>query len=88
MEMDALVNIHDEYQIELKMNYPLHQKHMKNFYDVHLYLFAPLSLGINPATYSKQQFYADLKTYIRVKTPTVPLSDILENNGNAPFEKL
>ncbi len=85
--MDAIVKVHDEYQIELKMNYPLPHGKTKSFYEVDLYFFAPFSLGINPGTYSKQQFYTDLKTHIRVKTPAMPLSGIAEN-GKGPLEKL
>jgi hypothetical protein len=76
--MDAAVTIHDDYQIELKLNYPLPKGRTKTFYEVGLFVFAPLSLGINPATYSKKQFYIDLQTYIRVKTPSIPLSRLTD----------
>jgi hypothetical protein len=74
--MEAIVNVHDEYQIELKMNYPLPQGNAKSSYEVDLYFFAATSLGINPGTYTKQQFYTDMQTHIRIKTPTIPLNDI------------
>lgn len=85
--MDATVTIHDDYQIELKLNYPLPQGPGKAFYEVGLYLFAPLSLGINPATYAKQQFYTDLQTYIRVKTPSIPLNRLADGEMT-PLGKL
>ncbi|HRR42029.1 MAG TPA: hypothetical protein P5244_12405 [Syntrophales bacterium] len=86
-EVDATVTIHDNYQIELKLNYPLRQGTGKTFYEVGLYLFAPTSLGINPGTYTKQQFYTDLQTYIRVKTPSIPLSRI-DNGETSPLGRL
>ncbi|MHB9098394.1 MAG: hypothetical protein ACYC5X_11315 [Syntrophales bacterium] len=85
--MEAIVTIHDDYQVELKLNYPLPRRSTKAFYEVGLYVFAPLSLGINPGTYVKHQFYTDLQTYIRVKTPSIPLSHITEGRMS-PLGKL
>lgn len=85
--MDAAVTIHDDYQIELKLNYPLPRESTKTFYEVGLFVFAPLSLGINPATYSKQQFYTDLQTYIRIKTPSIPLNRLADGE-TSPIGRL
>lgn len=85
--MDAAVTIHDDYQIELKLNYPLPRGSTKTFYEVGLFVFAPLSLGINPATYSKQQFYTDLQTYIRIKTPSIPLNRLADGE-TSPIGRL
>ena len=85
--MDAAVTVHDEYQIELKLKYPLPRGFSKTFYEVGFYVFAPMSLGINPASYSEQQFYTDLQTYIRIKTPSIPLNLVAET-GTAPLGRL
>ncbi len=71
--LEASIGIHDRYQVELKMGYTLPEEVRSTSYELDLYLYAPRSLGINPETYSKQQFYSDLQTYIRLKTPLVPL---------------
>ncbi len=71
--LEASIGIHDRYQIELKLGYTLPEEVRSTSYELDLYLYAPRSLGINPSTYSKQQFYTDLQTYIRLKTPLVPL---------------
>ena len=85
--MDVAVTIHDNYRIELKVNYPLLRRAEKASYELGLYLFAPISLGINPATYSKEQLYSDLQTYIRVKTPSIPLNQ-LANGAETPLGRL
>ena len=72
--MEARISIHDQHQMELKVNYPLPDDLRPTLYEVDLYFFAPSSLGVHPQTYSKQQFYADLQSYIRIRTPLVPLS--------------
>ena len=41
--MDATVTVHDEYQIELKLKYPLTKGSAKTFYEVGFYVFAPVS---------------------------------------------
>ena len=41
--MNAAVAIHDDYQIELKLNHPLPRRSTKTFYEVGLYVFAPLT---------------------------------------------
>jgi len=78
--MEARVNIHDQHQLELKINYPFAGGRRRTLYEVDLYFFAPHSLGVHPQTYSKQQFYTDLQSYIRLKTPSVPLHRF---NGSA-----
>jgi hypothetical protein len=85
--MDAAVTVHDEYQIELKLKYPLPKRSAKTFYEVGFYVFAPVSLGINPASYSDRQFYTDMQTYIRIKTPSIPLNLIAEA-GTSPLGRL
>lgn len=38
----------------------------------------PKSLGVDPHSYSRDQFYADVQAYIRFKTPVVPLIALLD----------
>lgn len=45
-------------------------------YNIETYFFIPQNLGISKATYSKYDFYNDLKTYIRFKTPSILLQNI------------
>jgi hypothetical protein len=77
--VEARISIHDLHQMELKINYPLLDNHRRDSYEVDLYFFAPRSLGVHPQTYSKQQFYTDLQSYIRIRTPSVPLNRFKDN---------
>ena len=70
---------HDRYQIELKLDYEL-GKGEKTHYRISTYLFFPTSLGITEESYPKNEFYRDVKNYIRFKTPIVSLRDLLEGD--------
>ena len=50
-------------------------------------MFMPNSLGINSQAYSKDDFYSDLQVYIRFKTPTMLLQNIVEAE-NSSLSKL
>ncbi|NCC50631.1 MAG: hypothetical protein EOM20_05380 [Spartobacteria bacterium] len=84
--MNVQVSIHDKYQVELKVGYPLHSEASRNTYELDLYMFAPRSLGVHPEMYTKQQFYSDMQTYIRLRTPPVPLNQLTAAGGL--FERL
>jgi hypothetical protein len=85
--MDVRVSIHDQHQMELKLNYPLPGDRRRTLYELNLYFFAPYSLGVHPQTYSKQQFYTDLQSYIRIRTPSVPLNR-LKGSETSPMAQL
>jgi hypothetical protein len=70
---------HDRYQIELKLDYEL-GKGERTHYRISTYIFFPISLGINEESYSKSEFYRDVKNYIRIKTPIVSLRDLHESD--------
>lgn len=80
--LDESFKLHDKYQLEMKFTYPLNPDSMLNSYHVDTYIFLPNSLGITPLTYSKEDFYADLQEYIRLKTPAVLLRGM--NAGEGP----
>ena len=70
---------HDRYQIELKLDYEL-GKGKKTHYQISTYLFFPKSLGITEDSYTKDEFYRDVKNYIRIKTPILSLRDLLDSD--------
>lgn len=71
------VKHHDQYQIEIKLDYELHADH-KTRYQIATYFFVPQSLGVTPQTYSKQTFYQDVQSHIRLKTPSLNLREFTE----------
>jgi hypothetical protein len=72
------VVVHDRYQLELKLGYPL-QKGQATRYRIETYLFAPHSLGINATSYPQGEFYRDIQHYVRMKTPSFTLNEVLDS---------
>jgi hypothetical protein len=70
---------HDQYQIEFKLDYEL-GKGDKTHYRISTYIFVPKSLGISEESYPKNEFYRDIKNYIRIKTPELSLRDLIDSN--------
>ena len=84
--IDVNVKIHDRYSVEfkvaLKVKYP-----NQGTFAVNSWIFVPNSLDINPSTYTKQQFYTDVKTNIRLITPRYPLGSVVAQDS-IPYENL
>lgn len=70
------VAVHDRYQLELKLGYPLNPASATR-YRIDTYFFAPYSLGIGASTYSRSEFYRDIQHYMRMKTPRLGLAQVL-----------
>ncbi|MFN8466501.1 MAG: hypothetical protein U0X20_13170 [Caldilineaceae bacterium] len=70
------IAVHDRYQLELKLGYPL-TPGKQTRYLIDTYLFLPASLGINSSSYTSKDFYRDIQTYIRMKTPRFLMEQIL-----------
>jgi len=76
MNIDELVRIHDRSQFEIKLGYLINPDTKKTEYDISLYLFIPKNLGINETTYSKEKFYENMYSYLRLITPKDKLKNI------------
>lgn len=72
------VDAHDSYQIELKLDYELSAGN-RTEYRVETYFFVPRALSIHKESYSKSEFYGDVNSYIRLKTPMLILRDFAES---------
>jgi hypothetical protein len=81
------VKIHDRFSLELKFGYSTRRKQKVNLFEVNTWIFIPLSLDINRHTYSKDDFYKDLKSNIRLITPEFLLRDIADRS-KSPFTHL
>ncbi len=75
------VKLHDKFSVELKLGFIARKKTLKNNFTLNLWMFIPESLDINRYTYSKESFYNDLKSNIRLITPVFLLRDIAEKNS-------
>jgi len=77
-----LIKIHDKFSIEIKLGYETKRSKKKNDFTVNTWFFVPNSLDVNRHTYSKDQFYNDLKTNIRLTTPVYLLREIAEGKDS------
>lgn len=73
------VRRHDRYQLEIKLNYPVIQNVRKSDYTIETFLFLPNALDIHPGSYTSDDFFQDLKTNIRFKTPVCSVHDLKNN---------
>ncbi len=78
-----LIDIHDKYQFEVKRRYDLTHEQKVSQYDIETYLFFSYTLGINHHTYSGEDFYSDIQTYLRLSPPSIPLSDMVGEEHSA-----
>ena len=75
--IDIKTKIHDNYSIEFKVGFVTRRKLKKNDFKLGMWFFVPDSLDITPNTYTKNDFYRDLKSNIRLITPRFLLRDIV-----------
>lgn len=72
------VRIHDRYQLEIKIEYPL-LPGRRTRYHLNTYLFIPHNLAINELSYPTGEFYRRLQNYIRFKTPVLSATQLLHD---------
>jgi len=79
----------DKYQFEIKSDHaPL--PHEKEYHHTtEFYFFIPAALQITPSTYTRENFYQDQTHYIRFKTPSLSLKELLNTkNEGSPIAKI
>lgn len=74
--IDQEVKIHDKFTIETKVGFV---GRGKSKFTMNTWFFVPGSLDINRHTYSKENFFKDIKSNIRLITPVFLLKDIVES---------
>lgn len=70
------------FQVELKLTYPIARKKKveTNTYDFTGYFFIPSQLGINPSTYSSEDFFDDYFSYTRFGILDFSIDDLLNHH--------
>lgn len=68
--------IHDKFSLEFKVGFTGDAREQVADFSINTWLFIPYSLDINNSTYSKDQFYRDVKSNIRLITPEYELLDL------------
>jgi hypothetical protein len=73
--------------VEFKIGYVTREENEVNEFMMNTWFFVPHSLDINAQTYSKQDFYKDVKSNIRLITPVYSLREIA-GEASLPFALL
>lgn len=84
--IEEQVKVHDKFSLEIKLGFLAGDANINEF-SVSTWLFIPNSLDINRWNYSKQNFYRDLKSNIRLITPVFTLQEIADRL-NEPYTLL
>ena len=85
--INLTTKIHDKFTLEFKVGFNTEKaiKPMKySDFVMNTWIFVPYSLDINAAKYSKDDFYRDLKSDVRLITPDYDLHDLANNEQLLP----
>ena len=80
--IDIKAKIHDKFSIEFKVGFVVRRKTRINDFAINTWFYIPNSLDINSLTYSKKQFYIDVKSNVRLITPVYLLREIIGAEGS------
>lgn len=72
--------VHDKFSIELKMWYYSTSDRLDRF-RLENWIFLPASLDINALSYTREQFYSDIKNYFRNITPVFGITELGSVSG-------
>ncbi|MFZ5470020.1 MAG: hypothetical protein ACOZIN_11350 [Myxococcota bacterium] len=81
------LDIHDRKQFEIKLEYQPSGSDPSSKYLVETYIFLPASLNVDQDTYPRDDFYADIHNYVRLKTPVLSFEELLTAE-HSPLVKL
>lgn len=89
--IDLETKIHDKFTLEFKVAFNTEEaQHPSNYSDfvMNTWIFVPNSLDINAAKYSKDDFFRDIKSEVRLITPDYPLCDLANDESLLPNASL
>ena len=89
--IDLITKIHDKFTLEFKVGFNTEKatKPMKySDFVMTTWIFVPNSLDINAAKYSKDDFYRDLKSGVRLITPSYGLHELANDKELLPNQSL
>ncbi len=89
--IDLETKIHDKFTLEFKVGFNTETTERKTKYRdyvMNTWIFVPNSLDINAAKYSKEDFYRDLKSGVRLITPSYSLHELANDEQLLPSQAL
>lgn len=84
------VKQHSKYSLEFKSGISItgdKEEKDESEFMINTWFFIPSSLDVNKENYTKDNFYRDIKTHLRLITPIYTLKEIL-TTGRGPFTRL
>ena len=87
--LDSRFEIHDDNQIELKLDYRIDSASKWTRYRTEAYIFVPKSLGVSRHSYDSNSFFSDIQGYIRFKTPQMSFRRMIDPEAaDSPLTRL
>ncbi len=89
--IDLSTKIHDKFTLEFKVGFNTVQSDKPTKYRdyvMNTWIFVPNSLDINAAKYSKEDFYRDLKSGVRLITPSYGMHELANDDELLPSKAL
>ena len=89
--IELSTKIHDKFTLEFKVGFNTeHDSNPMKYSDyvMNTWIFVPNSLDINAAKYSKNDFYRDLKSGVRLITPSYSLHELATDDELLPNKSL
>ncbi|MCR5660312.1 MAG: hypothetical protein K6G25_13430 [Bacteroidales bacterium] len=89
--IDLTTKIHDKFTLEFKVGFNTDAAVKPSKYSdfvMNTWIFVPNSLDINAAKYSKDDFYRDLKSGVRLITPSYNLHELANDEKLLPNQSL
>lgn len=77
--IDIQVRIHDRFSVEFKIGYMVRKDLKINDFMTNMWIFVPNDLDINSFSYTKNQFYRDVKSNVRLITPIYSLQEVADD---------
>ncbi len=81
--LSTQVEVHDRQQLELRLHYLLDGPTTAQRYTVDSYFFVPRNVGVNRSNYSRDQFYADVTSLMRLDAEPLPLDQLADRSCKA-----
>ncbi|WP_010250081.1 hypothetical protein [Myroides injenensis] len=85
--IDIKTRLRDFFSVEMKVGFLVDDVEKESDFEINTWIFIPNSIDINASTYSKVQFYSDVKSKVRFITPVYLLSELVDR-GAVPYNNL
>lgn len=74
--LDRRIEVHDRQQLELKLEYQPAPDERHSRYAAEVFICVPGSLNVSPDTAPRDELYADIHNYVRLKTPELAFPEL------------